>query len=314
MKDVYYLGTEEQWKNINFSSKNNSLFNATIHYNSTGATYSLRSNLSNVMSFAMTNTSDLTVYNATASNAILGNEYVIVVLNSTADINDFTNNDLLYIDQKTAETDGDITFNYVPKTNDDCIVYIIGIFSDTNSVKQELITPTNSNEPENPDYNFNFYIQQPSRTKIRNMDGIYLYAVIDGVAPEGSYIEWERSNMNFITGDEGDGVYFVTADDKGYTTFTAILYDADGNDITDKVALSDVIALYKTLITGPAAKDLQAGLVRLLGYVDYTENGKIAGYSYWTDGVLRVTFPYDGETSDYLIIEIKDAHRTSTSK
>lgn len=70
------------------------------------------------------------------------------------------------------------------------------------------------------------------------MDGIYLYAVIDGVAPEGSYIEWERSNMNFITGDEGDGVYFVTADDKGYTTFTAILYDADGNELArDNVEL-----------------------------------------------------------------------------
>ena len=101
---------------------------------------------------------------------------------------------------------------------------------------------------------------------------------------------------------------------KGEPNTAYIIYDADGNDITDKVALSDVIALYKTLITGPAAKDLQAGLVRLLGHVDYTDNGKVAGYSYWTGGVLRLTFPYDGETSDYLIIEIKDAHRTSTSK
>lgn len=101
---------------------------------------------------------------------------------------------------------------------------------------------------------------------------------------------------------------------KGEANNAYILYDADGKDITDKVALSDLVAFFKTLITGPAANDLQAGLVRLLGYVDYTDNGKVAGYSYWTDGVLRVTFPYDGETSDYIIIEIKDAHRTSTSK
>ncbi len=102
--------------------------------------------------------------------------------------------------------------------------------------------------------------------------------------------------------------------EKGEANTAYIIYDADGKDIADKVALADLLSFYKTLITGPAAKDLQAGLVRLLGYVDYTENGKVAGYSYWTDGVLRVTFPYDGETSDYIIIEIKDAHRTSTSK
>ena len=101
---------------------------------------------------------------------------------------------------------------------------------------------------------------------------------------------------------------------KGEANNAYIIYDADGKNITDKVALSDLLSFYKSLITGPAAKDLQAGLVRLLGHVDYTDNGKVAGYSYWTDGVLRITFPYDGETSDYLLIEIKDAHRTSTSK
>ena len=101
---------------------------------------------------------------------------------------------------------------------------------------------------------------------------------------------------------------------KGEANNAYIIYDADGKNITDKVALSDLLSFYKSLITGPAAKDLQAGLVRLLGHVDYTDNGKVAGYSYWTDGVLRLTFPYDGETSDYLLIEIKDAHRTSTSK
>lgn len=106
----------------------------------------------------------------------------------------------------------------------------------------------------------------------------------------------------------------VKAMEKNEVNNAYIIYDAEGKDVTDKVALSDLLAFYKSLITGPAAKDLQAGLVRLLGHVDYTDNGKVAGYSYWTGGVLRLTFPYDGETNDYLIIEIKDAHRTSTSK
>lgn len=121
----------------------------------------------------------------------------------------------------------------------------------------------------------------------------------------------QLSDVNAIAKDLAAA---ADAQKKNGSNTAYIIYDAACKDITDKVTLSDLISFYKTLITGPAAKDLQAGLVRLLGYVDYTENGKIAGYSYWTDGVLRVTFPYDGETSDYLIIEIKDAHRTSTSK
>lgn len=34
LKNVYYKGTQEQWANINFGIKNESLLNATIHYNS----------------------------------------------------------------------------------------------------------------------------------------------------------------------------------------------------------------------------------------------------------------------------------------
>ena len=136
LTDVYYSGTEEQWNKITIGSGNGHLTNATIHYNSTGATYFLRSNRSNVMSFAMKNTSDLTVYNATASNAVSGNEYVVIVLKNSTNINNFTDNDILYIDQKTAETDGEISFTYIPKADEDSVVYIVGVFSDSDSVKQ----------------------------------------------------------------------------------------------------------------------------------------------------------------------------------
>ena len=36
LKDVYYTGSEDDWNKINSNSGNDSLFNATIHYNSTG--------------------------------------------------------------------------------------------------------------------------------------------------------------------------------------------------------------------------------------------------------------------------------------
>ena len=121
----------------------------------------------------------------------------------------------------------------------------------------------------------------------------------------------QMADVNAIASDLAKAANALS---KGEANNAYLIFDADGNNITDKVSLSDVLTFYKSLITGPAAKDLQAGLTRLFGYVDYTDNGKVAGYSYWANGVLRVTFPYDGETSDYIIIEIKDAHRTSTSK
>ncbi len=233
IKDIYYMGTETEWKSIYIGEYNNSLTNATIHYNSTGVTYSLRSNQINMMSFAMANTTDLIEYNASTSNAISGNEYIIVVLNSTSDINDFTNTELLYIDQRTAETDGDISFNYVPKSDEDCVVYIIGVFSDTNSVKQEQVTPVNPNEPiipDEPEYNYTFTIQQPSRTEIRNKDGIILHANVEGTAPNGSYVRWESSNGNFDEDADGSNLEII-AKNKGWTTFTAILCDADGSEL-----------------------------------------------------------------------------------
>ena len=232
LNNVYYSGSENQWNKMVIGDYNDPLFDATIHYNSTGITYSLRLKQPKMMSFTMSKSSDLTVYNATASNAISGNEYIIVVLNDTADINGFTNNDLLYIDQKTAETDGNITFNYVPKSDEECIVYIIGVFSGSDSVKQEQVIPVNSNEPnipEEPEYNYTFIIQIPSRTTIRHKDGIKLHANIEGSAPDGSYVVWTASNGNFKTEEiNGGDSLKIVSDKNGYTTFTATLHSADG--------------------------------------------------------------------------------------
>ena len=184
-----------------------------------------------MMSFAMAKASDLTVYSATASNAISGNEYIIVVLNDTADINDFTNNELLCIDQKTAEADGDITFNFVPKSDEECIVYIIGIFSDTNSVKQKQVMPVNPNEPnipDEPEYNYTLKIQTPSRTTIRNKDGIILHSHVEGTGPIGSYVDWSWNNSKFDVEKNNDGTLTIISENNGKTTFTATLYSADG--------------------------------------------------------------------------------------
>lgn len=85
--------------------------------------------------------------------------------------------------------------------------------------------------------NYFFSIQEPSRTEIRNRDGIILHANVEG-APAGSYVIWTSSNGNFDEDDMGNGKLEIIAKNKGWTTFTAILYDAEGNVLaTDNVEM-----------------------------------------------------------------------------
>ncbi len=90
-----------------------------------------------------------------------------------------------------------------------------------------------------PDY-YVFSVKSPSKTKIRNKDGIVLHTEIEGNKPAGSYVEWTSSNSNFskTVMNDGDSLQ-VIANNKGNTTFTATLYDADGN-----VLATDTVELY----------------------------------------------------------------------
>ncbi|MBO5334117.1 MAG: leucine-rich repeat protein [Clostridia bacterium] len=82
--------------------------------------------------------------------------------------------------------------------------------------------------PNEQDYSFS--IQIPSRTEIRNKDGIILHANVEGIAPKGYYVKWESSNGNFDETVDGNNLEII-AENKGYTVFTAILCDADGNEL-----------------------------------------------------------------------------------
>lgn len=87
--------------------------------------------------------------------------------------------------------------------------------------------------PDTPEYNYTFSIQTPSTTTIRHKDGIILHADIEGIAPDGCYVEWTSSNNNFKETVQEDGNELkIISDKNGYTTFTATLYDADGNVLT----------------------------------------------------------------------------------
>ncbi len=81
------------------------------------------------------------------------------------------------------------------------------------------------------EYNYTFSIQTPSQTTIRCKDGIILHANLNGTYPEGTRIEWTSSNGNFDKSVVDGNSLKIISKDKGYTTFTATLYDVDGNII-----------------------------------------------------------------------------------
>ncbi len=84
----------------------------------------------------------------------------------------------------------------------------------------------------------NISIQSPSITTIRCKDGIILHANLNGTYPEGTRIEWTSSNGNFDKSVVDGNSLKIISKDKGYTTFTATLYDADGNVLaTDSVEM-----------------------------------------------------------------------------
>ena len=97
-------------------------------------------------------------------------------------------------------------------------------------VLQDVILTAVYEKSQEPIYNYTFSIQSPSKTEIRNKDGIILHANVEGTAPNGSYVKWESSNGNFDKGADGSKLKII-AKNKGYTTFTAILCDADGNEL-----------------------------------------------------------------------------------
>ncbi len=122
-------------------------------------------------------------------------------------------------------------------------VYYSGTEDDWNSIVIE-----DNNEPlSNMSIHFNvqnesdiitFEVLEPSRTELRNRDGIVLHTAVDGNIPDGWYINWSSDNNNFKEKTKENDLQII-AKNNGYTTFTAKLCDADG-----KVIAIDSVELY----------------------------------------------------------------------
>ena len=93
--------------------------------------------------------------------------------------------------------------------------------------------------PDAPDTNFTLSIQEPSRTEIRNKDGIVLHTVVEGKLPDGARIEWSWDNNKFDVEENDDGTLTIIARNNGETTITATVYGADGDILaTDSVVMN----------------------------------------------------------------------------
>lgn len=101
----------------------------------------------------------------------------------------------------------------------------------------------------------NDLILTPSRTVIEYGDAIILY-VDESKIPTGGRVEWKTSNENFSYSVSSDGITCtITPNKMGDTTFTAVVYDANGNEVcrdeqimTSKAGFFDkLIAFFKKL-------------------------------------------------------------------
>lgn len=96
-------------------------------------------------------------------------------------------------------------------------------------------------------------INTPSSTTVNYIDTITL-TVDASKIPEGGYVKWSTDNNNFIFVEDGNDLQ-ITAFANGDTTFTATVYDADGNAVgadtqvvTSKAGLfQKIIAFFKIL-------------------------------------------------------------------
>ena len=106
--------------------------------------------------------------------------------------------------------------------------------------------PTEPSVPSDENENNDFFIKEPSRTTIRNRDGIILHVNPQFLMPKGSYIVWKYKNSNFDVEEADNGMKLIaTAKNKGWTVFTATLYDVDGNVLaTDSVELYSKSGLF----------------------------------------------------------------------
>ncbi len=90
-------------------------------------------------------------------------------------------------------------------------------------------------------------INAPSKTTVNYIDSITL-TVDASKIPEGGYVVWNVDNFNFIPVEDGNDLH-ITSFSSGDTTFTATVYDAEGNAVgTDTQVVNSKAGFFQKII------------------------------------------------------------------
>ncbi len=205
LKDVYYSGTQEQWKKISISNDGNySLTSATIHYGSSAPATNAKA-MRAPAAPATQNTSGV-VYTATAQNAVPGELYMLYAFSSGTDLSS-----LEYVAQLRADS-GEVKFRYIPRNSGELNVIIVGKFAGSNA---------------------KLSIKSPSTSTVSYGFTLNLHANVTDL-PEGARIVWSMDGSGFELMPSADGMTCgVKSVSKGSATITAKVVDKNGNAVKD---------------------------------------------------------------------------------
>ncbi len=235
--DVYYGGTEAQWNTIEISNGNYYLTNATIHfnYNSAKSRLSVNSNNRVAKIELLSNNSSEKSIAALCNECVADNSYILLnVSNYGADFVISADN-LMYIDMLTADENGAINAQFIPKTYAlNSKILLIGDFG--LGIETRVCAKL-------------FEIRNTSQTEIKYGDSIILHADVD--LPEGAKVVWKPSNDNFSYEVSSDGKECsITPVSSGDTTFTAYVVDANDEIISeaDTVTMTSKAGFFQKII------------------------------------------------------------------
>ena len=140
--DVTYHSTMERWEKISIESNNYYLLNATIHCTDGD----IVPNTENSITTGAASSSD-SKFQATFADAKAGKEYVVLVSRSGSDPLNADN--LIYINQITADADGELAVPFITAADAAEMTYVVACAQDDATV--EPGQPDKPNQPDQPD-------------------------------------------------------------------------------------------------------------------------------------------------------------------
>lgn len=141
VKEVHYTGTKSDWSRIGVGGANERLREATIHCTDGD----IVPNTENSITTGTASASD-SKFQATFANAKAGKEYVVLVSRSGSDPLNADN--LIYINQITADADGELTVPFITAADAAEMTYVVACAQDDATV--EPGQPDKPNQPDQP--------------------------------------------------------------------------------------------------------------------------------------------------------------------